>query len=335
MIRLSGFTILSLLFVQASLFGQGMSYGKAERTEALGPDAPPHVEFVQNLGSTVPLDLTFQDSTNTPVTIREAIGGKPTIMVLVYHRCPRLCNEVLTGLMDSLNALKDRDPEFVAGQAFNVVIVSIDPMEGPLTLLAPARTRFHQTYDQRSDDTPGITFLTASHGQGTDLVAADATIKQLASAVGFEYTLRQRGRDYLYDEATHEWASKDGYVLGGRAKSYDYQHAAGIVFLSPEGKITRYLMGLNFNPTTLRRAVVEASDGTVGSLADKVSFYCFAYDPSSEHYAITMKALSFIAMPFALIVGYFAYRTIRGAMREKTIDPRDAHKTPGTVYAFD
>ena len=322
MVRLFGLALLTTLSAQALVLGQGMSYGKAERSEALGPDAPPHVEFKQNLGAMVPLDLTFQDHTNSPVTLREAIGDKPTIMVLVYHRCPRLCNEVLTGLMDSMNAMKDRDPDFVAGKAFNVVIVSIDPMEGPLTLIAPARTRFHQVYDKRSDEVPGITFLTASHGQGTDLTAADATVHKLASAVGFDYTLRQRGRDYLYDAQAKEWISKDGYVLGARARTYDYQHAPGIIFLSPEGKITRYLMGISFNPTTVRRAVVEASDGKVGTLADAVTFYCFAYDPSGEHYAITMRALSFIAMPFALLVVYLGYRTIRSGMREKTIDPR-------------
>jgi protein SCO1/2 len=327
MTRTAAIALTAALLAAAPAAAQRMSYGKAPMPGDSGPPNPADVDYVQKLGEYAPLDLTFYDHLGQPVALRDLVGGKPTILVLAYYRCPRLCNEVLTGLLDTLKEVHRADPNFVAGGPFNLVTVSIDPKEDPTTLARPRRQAFLTEYDRRPEDQPGVWFLSASHGQGTDLDDAERSIHKLADAVGFKYTLRQRGREYGYDPQAGQWVTKDGRVLAERAREYDYQHAPGVVFLAPDGKITRYLFGIKYDPTTVRRAVVEASDGKVGSLADKVAFYCFAYDDVKGHYRLTMRVLGLVAVPFVLLVGFIAYRAVRQARREKPLAPGEAPPT--------
>ncbi len=324
MTRTAAIALTAALLAAAPAAAQRMSYGKAPLPGDSGPPNPADVDYVQRLGEYAPLDLTFYDHLGREVALRDLVGGKPTILVLAYYRCPRLCNVVLTDLLDALKAVHRSDPTFVAGGPFNLVVVSIDPKESPTGDAARRRGEFLQQYDRRPDDQPGVWFLSASHGQGTDLDEADRKVHQLADAVGFKYTLRQRGREYEYDAAAGQWVTKDGRVLAERARDYDYQHAPGVVFLAPDGKITRYLLGLEYNPTTVRRAVVEASAGTVGTLADKVTFYCFAYDHVTGKYKPVMRLLAVVAAPFFLLVAFIAYRAVRSARRERPLAPGEA-----------
>jgi protein SCO1/2 len=323
MTRVAVTALTAALLAAAPAAAQRMSYGKAPIPGDLGPPSPEDVEYVQRLGEFAPLDLTFYDHLGKPVALRDLAGGKPTVLVLAYYRCPRLCNEVLTGLLDSLKEVRRADPAFVAGGPFNLVVVSIDPKEDPTTLARPRRQAFLTEYDRRPEDQPGVWFLSASHGQGTDLDDAERKIHQLANAVGFRYTLRQRGREYHYG-LDGVWATRDGRPMGERARDYDYQHAPGVVFLAPDGKITRYLLGVDFDPTTVRRAVVEASGGKVGSLADRVAYLCFAYDDVRGHYRVTMRVLALVAVPFVFLVGFIAYRAVRSARAEKPLAPGEA-----------
>lgn len=324
MTRSAAIAVTVAFLLAAPAAAQRMSYGKAPLPGDTGPPSPENVDYVQRLGEHAPLDLTFFDHTGRPVVLRDLVGGKPTVLVMAYYRCPRLCNEVLIGLLDALKAVHKSDAAFVAGGPFNLIVVSIDPKEDPHSLARPRRAAFLAEYDRRPEDQPGVWFLTASHGQGTDLAEADRKIHQLADAVGFRYTLRQRGREYDFDAAAGHWATKDGRVMGERAKEYDYQHAPGVVFLAPDGKITRYLLGIRFEPTTVRRAVVEASGGTVGSLADKAAFLCYAYDDTTGHYKVAMRVLALAAVPFVILVGFIAYRAVRSARREPSLAPGEA-----------
>lgn len=330
MTRIGLLTLISALTLAATADAQRMSYGKAPLPGEAGPKEPEGVDYEQKLGQPVPLDLPLYDHEGNPVTLGQVAGGKPTVLVMAYFRCPRLCNEVLTDLLDALKDVRRQDPAFVAGGPFNLVVVTIDPKESPLTHAAPRRATFGQEYDGRGPDQPGIWFLSASHGQGTDVAEADRTIHKLSDAVGFKYTLHQKGRDYAYQSDTGLWFSTDGRQLTERAKDYDYQHAPGVVFVAPDGTITRYLLGLKYSATTVRRAVVEASAGTVGSLSDKVSFYCFAYDNVKGHYKPTMQALGLVAAPFMVLVLFIALRTIRRGLREKplTVPALNARTVP-------
>ena len=84
------------------------------------------VGFDQRLGEQVPLDLVFRDEAGKEVPLGSYFGRRPVVLALVFHRCPLLCNQVLTGLTRSLKPLP-----IETGVDFDVVAVSIDPEDTP------------------------------------------------------------------------------------------------------------------------------------------------------------------------------------------------------------
>lgn len=138
------------------------------------------------------------------------------------------------------------------GKDFDVVVVSIDPGESA-KLAAEAKTELLSRYG-RPETAAGWHFLTGSR----------TSIQKVASAVGFRYV-----------------------YMGERD---EYAHAAGIVVLTPEGKVSRYLLGVEFAPRDLRLALIESSEGKIGSVVDQVLLYCFHYDPVIGRYsAVTLN----------------------------------------------
>jgi protein SCO1/2 len=137
--------------------------------------------------------------------------------------------------------------EFTAGKQFRIVTVLLDPKETNDTAHR-FRARYLSQYNRPGAE-PGWNFL----------IGSDATIHALAKSVGFTYN---------YNEARGE-----------------YVHPAAITLLSPDGKIARYLYGLEYPDKTLRLGLVEASEGRVGTSLDKLVLYCFHYDSSEGRYA--------------------------------------------------
>ncbi len=137
--------------------------------------------------------------------------------------------------------------EFSAGKQFRIVTVLLDPKETNDSAHR-FRARYLSQYNRPGAE-PGWTFLRGS----------DENIHALAKAVGFTYN---------YNEARAE-----------------YVHPAAITLLSPEGKVARYLYGLEYPDKTLRLGLVEASEGRVGTSFDKLVLYCFHYDSSEGRYA--------------------------------------------------
>jgi protein SCO1/2 len=127
------------------------------------------------------------------------------------------------------------------GQDFNLVTVSIDPREGPADA-ADAKARALRGYD-RAQDSGGWHVLTGDQ----------QSIDGLTDAVGFRYA---------YD-----------------AQADDFAHPAGVVVLTPDGHVSRYLYGYDFDATDLRLSLVEASQERIGSLADRALLVCYHYDP--------------------------------------------------------
>jgi len=84
------------------------------------------VRFDQRLGEQLPLDLAFRDEGGRTVALGEFFGKRPVLLSLGYYNCPMLCPMVRDGLVRSIKPLS-----FSAGREFEVVIVSIDPDEGP------------------------------------------------------------------------------------------------------------------------------------------------------------------------------------------------------------
>jgi protein SCO1/2 len=90
------------------------------------PDVLNAVKIDQRLGQQLPLDTPFTDETGKAVKLGDYFGKRPVIMAMVYYKCPILCAETLNGLVGALEMVK-----LTPGKDFQVVLVSIDPAEGP------------------------------------------------------------------------------------------------------------------------------------------------------------------------------------------------------------
>ncbi len=137
--------------------------------------------------------------------------------------------------------------DFAAGKQFRVVTVLLDPKETAETARR-FRSRYLAQYNRPGSES-GWTFLTGS----------EANVQALAKAVGFSYN---------YNEVRGE-----------------YIHPAALTLLSPDGKVARYLYGLQYPEKTPRLGLVEASEGRVGTSLDRLVLYCFHYDSSEGRYA--------------------------------------------------
>lgn len=132
---------------------------------------------------------------------------------------------------------------FTPGNEFNVVTVSINPKEGPD--LAKGKHDEYVGLLRKPDASAGWHFLT---GQ-------EDSIKRLAAAVGFHY---------IYDVKTDQ-----------------YSHPAGIMIVTPKGKLSRYFLGAKYPEKELRLSLIEASENRIGTLTDQIVLACTNYDPRS------------------------------------------------------
>src|SRR5262249_50879690 len=151
------------------LFVTIFALGHAHAQDSL-PTALRGVRFDQRLNEQVPLELMFHDETGHLVRLSDYFGKKPVILVLAYYRCPRLCNEVLNGLVRCL-----LDIPFDVGKDFTVVTVSFDSRETPA--LAAAKKKTYLERYGRPGAVEGWYFLTGE----------EPSIRRLTDAVGFHY----------------------------------------------------------------------------------------------------------------------------------------------------
>lgn len=302
------------------------SYGRSPRPATVDPESV-SLPVEQRLGETIPLDTVMYDHSGKPVVLRDLIGGKPTILVPAYYECPKLCNEVLNALLVVLREMQQADPKFAAGDAFNVVTFSIDAREAP-ALAGPKREYYLKAYDGRNPTQPGWWFLTSTPGQGSDVPAMKRNIRQLTNSLGYPYLVRDQkftkgpnGEDmYENEHGDVVPVAGSGFVKTG-AKERDFLHSSAIVILTPEGRISQYMMGVDYDAKTLRRLLVDASGGKIGSLSDKMALLCMNYDQMSGKYKTNMKILSYTAIPFAFLVFGIAGYAVRRSRREARLLP--------------
>jgi len=163
---------------------------------------------------------------------------------------------------------------FDVGREFDVVTVSFEPKETPA--LAAAKKKAYLARYRREGAEAGWHFLTGDAG----------AIAALTRAVGFRYA---------WDDETRQYA-----------------HPAGLVVLTPDGHIARYMYGVEYAPRDLRLALVEASQRRIGSPVDSVLLYCYRYDPMRGRYAAAvMRLVRLGAIVTVAALGVFVLLSLR------------------------
>lgn len=259
----------------------GPRLGDARKGRLLSPEAN-EIAVDEMLGAELDMDLTFVDHNGTEVRLGDYFDGeRPVLITLNYYRCPTLCNLQLNGLTRTLQGF-----DWVPGNDYRIVTVSIDPGEGP-ELAAKKRATHLESLGKGEVD---WNFLTGDALQ----------IHMLAAQLGI---------GYAYD-----------------AEQDQYAHPAVLMFISPEGKVARYLYGLEYQPSDVKFALMEAAEGRVGSPVDKLILSCFHYDASLGEYGpFAMGIMRLGGAGMILIVGiplFFAWRRERLSRRRSQGGPQ-------------
>ena len=170
---------------------------------------------------------------------------------------------------------------FNPGKEFELVVVSIDPGETP-ALAADRKKTFLKRYGRAGVDA-SVHFLTGR----------ETSIKPLADAVGFRYA---------YDKDIDQYA-----------------HPAALTVLTGEGRVSKYLYGIEFAPRDLRLALVEAGDGRIGTAIDQALLFCYHYDPETGKYGFVIMnvvrlggAITVVALAGSIVFALRRERRRRG-----------------------
>ena len=172
-----------------------------------------------------------------------------------------------------------------AGKDFNVIAVSFDPRETP-ELAAAKRAGYLHRYNRPGAE-KGWHFLTGDQ----------ANIDLLTQAAGFKY---------VWD-----------------ARQQQYAHASAVMIVTPEGRLARYHMGIEYDPPTLRLGLVEASQNQIGSAVDQVLLFCFHYDPQTGKYGpAIMNILRAMGLATVGLMGGFILWSVRRDRRKALVMER-------------
>jgi protein SCO1/2 len=88
-----------------------------------------------------------------------------------------------------------------------------------------------------------------------------------------------------------------------------YSHPTGIVVLTPEGRVSKYFLGVEYPARDVRLALVEASNGKIGSVTDGLLLLCSRYDPATGHYGLAViRLVRYAGMLTLVALAAFVFR---------------------------
>ncbi|MBL7971184.1 MAG: SCO family protein [Prolixibacteraceae bacterium] len=177
------------------------------------------------------------------------------------------CPGICSPLMEGLAQVMNAS-DLVPGVDYQVLTISFDPSE-PIELGIRKKVNYLNLVDKKEAISKGWKFF----------VSDSASIAKGTNATGFKY--KKAGQDFT--------------------------HAASVTVVSPKGKITRYLNGVNFLPFDFKMAVIESSKGMSAPTINKIMQYCFSYDPVGQAYVLNVTKITgtlilFVAVLFFLVL---------------------------------
>jgi protein SCO1/2 len=232
------------------------------------PDYLKHAGIDQNLNHSLPLTDHFRDENGNDTPLANYFGQKPAVLALVYFKCRMLCPQVLRGMAASL-----KQTGFHPGHEYNIVVSSIDPTDTPADA-SQAKQEFLQKLGVNRDD-PAATSIHFLTGPQT-------SIDHLAAATGFHY-IRVPGPDGVMNQ---------------------FAHSSVIMIATPDGRMSKYLNGIDYQPRDVRLALIEASNQHIGTPTDAILLYCCNYTPSEGRYTVSvLRIMGLAAMGSVLALG--------------------------------
>ena len=225
---------------------------------------------VQDVG----IDEHLGDTIPLDLTFATSTGDSVKLKSLMEEGKPVILNPVYYNcpMLCSMviNAIYEgvNEVKWNPGNEFNIITFSINPEED-YKLAASTKDSIMQKFN-RKGAAEGWHFLTGNK----------QAIEQLTNAVGFKYEkLEQKGQ---------------------------FAHSAAVMFLSPQGTITRYLYGIKYDEFDIRNGLYEAADGNIGSTVDKVILYCYVYDADANSYVpVAWRIMQIGGFLTVIVLGIF------------------------------
>ncbi|HEX8639160.1 MAG TPA: SCO family protein [Pyrinomonadaceae bacterium] len=219
------------------------------RTSSNGlPQALQEIGIEQKLGEQLPLDAEFRDEKGNAVKLGNYFGKKRSVVLALVYY---ECPMLCNQVLNGLTGSL-KGISFDAGKDFDVVAVSFDARENDKPGLAEnKKASYLQRYGRAGSET-GWHFLTGTQ----------ESIDKLTRATGFKYK---------WDEPTNQFA-----------------HGSAIMVATPDGKLSRYLYGIDYSPKDLKFAMMDSAESKIGNPAEQLFLYCFHYDPSTGKYGLAV-----------------------------------------------
>lgn len=266
-------TLISLLmFLGFSAFAEDKSFSSSgpKETGKVSSEVP---EELKNVG----IEEKIGEYIDLNMTVTDEKGEKLPLSTYFSVHKPVIISLVYfscPGLCNfHLNGLTEtlKSVDWSPSKQFEIIAFSFDSKETP-DVASKKKANYLKLYGRENTEN-GWHFVTAD----------EPTIKKITDSVGFKYK---------WNEQAKEWS-----------------HASAAIVVSPEGKISRYLHGIQFEPRDVKLALNEAAEGKVGSIVDSAMLYCFKYDSHQSKYGLQvfklMKlagAVTVIALALWLIV---------------------------------
>ncbi len=267
---------LTCLLAGTLASAQVTSYGDKATGENTGNELPKvlkGVQVTQHLNQQLPLNATFVDDHGQTVKLGDYFGKKPAILTMVYFNCPMLCSEELDGLTGALEMV-----HLVPGKDFSVIVISIDPTEGPE--LAAKKKAFYLKRYGHPETADGWHFLTGQK----------PAIDAVSDATGYGYVK----------------------VPGPDGRLTQFAHASSIEIATTDGKLAQYYLGVEYSPKDVLLGLIDASGNKIGSPVANILTYCYHYDPeTNKHSLVVARVVQLGGMVTMAALGGFMFVMFR------------------------
>lgn len=212
------------------------------------PAALQTVGIDQKLGDQLPLDTEFKDEYGNTVKLGEYFSKGRPVILALVYY---ECPMLCNQVLNGLSGSL-KGISFDAGKDFDVLAISFDARENDKPDLAKNKKASYVERYGRPNSEKGWHFLTGTQD----------SIDKVTKAAGF---------NYKWDKRSNQFA-----------------HAGGIMIVTPEGKMSRYLYGIDYAPKDVKFGIMESAADRVGDPTDKLLLYCYHYDPATGKYGLAI-----------------------------------------------
>jgi protein SCO1/2 len=253
--KLHRLALAALLVALPILTARAQGYSSEKPLGATAQQTPSylaHAGIEQRLGQPLPVTTTWTDETGRTGPLASWFNGKPVVFAEVYYKCGMLCPQVLHGLAAGL-----KQTTLTPGKDYQVLVFSIDTTDTPADAVMQKHDFLNEAgWSGNQQAAAAVHFLTGPQ----------ASIDSVSANTGFHF-VRVPGPDGKLDQ---------------------FAHSSVIMFATPEGRISRYLSGIDYPARDLRMALLDASEKKISNPVDLLILYCCNYLPSAGRYTIAV-----------------------------------------------